>query len=1169
MTTDGWNTTAPGLLPFTQIVDRLPESCWHRRHADRFEQSCALLLEGDHTLDALDLDAPLANGAKLGDITLVLVTGRLTVTGAICNVDTDGAAALVVQGDLKAANMIVGGQEIYVGGNLEVEGLFWGDYNHGTMTVEGQTSAQFWLATDEYHCHLHGGIQVHGAHWDDDSHDAMPPPLCGATLLPWFPEALVCLDAEPDDSLNQWLRRERFVEAAREGRPVLVPHTPKSAFPPRLASGAITLANLQSLLQTSLSEGPARKNLVQLGTDPFFRLTFPSEDSLGSVYFETGSQRYFVTSVMTEPDSWSRVLGRKPTPTLVVEFTNDTGESPQWRNLSTAEIEAEPTLQAAWREWLAVVAEAEPVWQQLMHNVTVERIRALLDLPHVQTNFDDYRDDHEWGAYTLAVRQASEGTPKLSLGWMGSDQRDEDGDPEYCWAHFEIETTEDGLTRAAIDFQPATSGSPKIYDARLYLRRLPQIWNAFQAIEATLMAGQKAKALADARQTQDREVARRARWEAQVLPADGWLDVPLRQGVEHPPMQRFRLATPYEVREDIETLRFDGETVASIDHCLDDDEPSYFLVMDEDCTLPCLELDTTIDGIAIAGYLFRGSLTLESHLLEFDSDVSPLFVVKGDLSARNLSMGGNVFYVGGDLRCECLYGFYNHGNLVVAGTLSSDIVIAKDFNIRATALASRALLHADDIVSFNTVLDAQGNRFKRVDGFPCTCRVTDILSPELCSTVMYWQMYFPDAWSLEQRIRHGEQVIDPSLLDGLFVELPDALPQLFDWVFASPRLAQGKLLVRGGDNYDGEDFVFATMNEQGERSIGLNRGGGYNYQLFIRQDAEGAFHACHWVAPREGGEPAVMFSEPVASTRFSPMAAKHAFYVALERLAFLPYRGTLAPDASVESAISVQADIAALERYVGDDYEGKDTLAYHLHWLWPKAQAFYPPEAVEVTHLLEWNVVAHADSWGGRDRVVGYARASVQRASVFGHVLLHPDRFLQSLQVIAANQSGSDETLQLLDTAAECLVLQASVNALLETRRKRGYLLHELGRHEEARSFNRRLLADAEAQLGHDDAWLPPLLVNLAQNSYELEDLADAEACLCRTLDIGNRHHDSWAIDQALFQLGVLSHEQGRDDVARCYFEQRQEHAQSTGNKRLIAAAEESLAEWKQRSEQM
>jgi hypothetical protein len=260
---------------------------------------------------------------------------------------------------------------------------------------------------------------------------------------------------------------------------------PQSGYPPRLLSDVLCAANLQSLLQTPLREGVPRSNIIQMDAHPFFRLTFPGADTRGSIYFETSDRRYYAKVDVVES-------GAQTTTALVVEVSNETGDKAAWRELSAAETEAEPTLQAAWREWLGVLAEAEPLWQQLSQAVTVERIEALLDLPFVRENFPTYDDDREYGPYSLSVRQADEGTPRLSFGWMGSDTRDDDGDREYCWAQFAIKTTDEGHKQAAVQFQPDTTGAT-VYDARLYLRRLGQIWNAFQAIEAIVSAEETAR----------------------------------------------------------------------------------------------------------------------------------------------------------------------------------------------------------------------------------------------------------------------------------------------------------------------------------------------------------------------------------------------------------------------------------------------------------------------------------------------------------------------------------------------------------------------------------------------------------------------------------------------------------------------------------------------------
>lgn len=1150
---------------FTDVQGDLPASSWYRRHAEDFEHAYVWVLEADATLGSLNLDEPgYGQAGPEAEADIVLAKGNLTVTGSIFNADTDGSAGLVVLGNLDAGNMIVGGQVIEVGGDLRVRDLFWGDYNHGLLTAAGRAEARFWLATEQYRYEVAGGLTVEGAHWDDDSADTLPPHPCRATLSPWFSEALI-EPGGPDDYVGGWLSREAALDAARAGHPLLTAAAPPLTRPPRMAGDALTADNLQCLLHTMLAAGPAIKQCSQFAEDPFWRLSLPVGGYRGGFYVEVDTRRYFAKTREVVPGRLRRMLGGKPSLALVVEFTDESGEAAAWRDLSADEVAHDETLQAVWRACLATVARAEPAWRQLSGEVTVARIEELLDLPFVRSDFENYDDDHEYGRYTLAVRQASEGTPRICLGWQGSDTRDEDGDREYCWAHFVVATSEDGRKEAKIEFQPRTSGG-KIYDVRCFLARVPEVLTAFQAIEAILLAEQAASTEREAARAAQLRAAREIRWRGRVLPEDGWLTVPLRRTNDesdaHVPVARFRLATPIEVQDEIEALRFAGKALEWLDRDLDYDAPRYFLVMDEDCALPCLELDVAAAGVQIAGYLFRGNLTLQSHLLEYDSDHSPLFMVKGDLSARNLSMGGNLFHVGGDLRCECLYGFYNHGSLVVTGAMRCDLVIAKDFRIRAGGLYSRALVHCRDIESLNVVLDGEGNQHRGLYLHPPTCSVKDVFPPDLCGKEMFWGMYFPDDAALIERMRRGECVVDRQRLDALYAGLPDALPRLFDWVFASPRLATGQLVVRDGERYDGDDYAFALANEAGERTIGLTRRYGYDYQLYICQAPDGTFSACHWIGPHDGSELATLFRESVTDVRLSPMAAKHAFLLALEQLAFLPYGHSLPDDAAVEDGDSVVADLTALDACVDDS----SALAARLHALAPKVAALCPPDAVAATQLLEWKTVACTGEWRYGQQALHQAAACIERIEAYQHRLHAPDRFLHALGKLTFDAGQLDMVLALCARATNVLGAQAGVKALLTVRRQCGYWLHEAKRYDEARAANRTLRADAQALLGQHDAWLCPLLFNLAQNSYELDDMANATACLERALEIGLTHADGWAVDQALFQLGVLSHERGDDDCARDHFERRLAHARLAGDRALIAAAEASLSEWARRA---
>lgn len=151
------------LKKFNTIKHLLPNNCWavtrNAANTGKFEGENVLFYEGDLTLDSLNLDScetltpALASGET---IFLILVTGNLNIKQFIYNKNTDGATGLVVLGNLQAQNMLVGGQEVYVAGNMNVSELFWGDYNHGDLTVKGDVAALVFADTEQYHVNITG-----------------------------------------------------------------------------------------------------------------------------------------------------------------------------------------------------------------------------------------------------------------------------------------------------------------------------------------------------------------------------------------------------------------------------------------------------------------------------------------------------------------------------------------------------------------------------------------------------------------------------------------------------------------------------------------------------------------------------------------------------------------------------------------------------------------------------------------------------------------------------------------------------------------------------------------------------------------------------------------------------------------------------------------------------
>jgi tetratricopeptide (TPR) repeat protein len=124
--------------------------------ADREPDAMVTLIEGDVTFDSINLDNP----TQFDDTCWIHVfTGNLTVTGAIYNDNTDGAHGLIVLGNLHAKNIAIGGQETYVRGDLIVEELLCGSYNHGEMKVDGSVRAKL-LISDYYRFWIKGTLDA-------------------------------------------------------------------------------------------------------------------------------------------------------------------------------------------------------------------------------------------------------------------------------------------------------------------------------------------------------------------------------------------------------------------------------------------------------------------------------------------------------------------------------------------------------------------------------------------------------------------------------------------------------------------------------------------------------------------------------------------------------------------------------------------------------------------------------------------------------------------------------------------------------------------------------------------------------------------------------------------------------------------------------------------------
>ncbi|MGY0505093.1 hypothetical protein [Luteimonas sp. e5] len=367
-----------------------------------------LLREGDLELDSLMLDfpIPLLDGKPaLGDIddgrgiVALVVTGNLRVKHWIANHDVDGALTLQVHGDVHAGHVLVGGQELRVGGDLIVDGLCWGDYNHGDLTVCGAMRATTTAFTDEYHVHVQGAIDVlHPLNTTGISDTDLRAPAVRAQLPADGYE-----ESQEGDSDELYLQRDSLLRRLAQGRPILgvdlvPPPAAEPAAPFLFGEGAFAAATLAPLSTLPFVPVEANEDGVRIAQ-------FRADDTVVSVLCygpqaESGEQ----DTILLQPEGarhWvfcsnpgrarrgllGKLFGRTP-PEAVFTVEYKPPGSEDWISFDDS---APAQIVADAREAFAWALHAISEYAHLRACLTPQDIEALLALPIAQP-YDDWWD---------------------------------------------------------------------------------------------------------------------------------------------------------------------------------------------------------------------------------------------------------------------------------------------------------------------------------------------------------------------------------------------------------------------------------------------------------------------------------------------------------------------------------------------------------------------------------------------------------------------------------------------------------------------------------------------------------------------------------------------------------------------------------------------------------
>lgn len=432
------------LVSYLQIKQFIPkDSCYYSDensyYQHEYDDKNVWFHDGDYEFsDPLNLDLvdQIYSPSELPDYSPFMLINGSASFGNIFNWETDGSAGLVVLGNLSVENMVVGGQEIYVDGDLEVKDLFWGDYNHGHLTVNGKITSRVFLNTDYGFDHerFKKGDNIAIEHLLTDEQEDLY--IEGDYLKALFNEKFIFNPEEIDDDIyswKQWLKEWLILEALEKREPVLstswnVDFLPKEApVPAFFSDNEISERNLlrlgESNILKSFSDDGLEALQVEYWDDLVFRRVYQlKENPLStSVYVQYDHE----FSCMVYMGQKKTLLGQAK---YIFSKAYRILPDGDWSVLNdTAPAKYRDFLETQWKILLEQYTRMHHWWNTFKSTVTPEKISHILDLPLVLEKHGDYYNDDNalfYGAFQWDFRLSGNAKgycPRISINKSNDD----------------------------------------------------------------------------------------------------------------------------------------------------------------------------------------------------------------------------------------------------------------------------------------------------------------------------------------------------------------------------------------------------------------------------------------------------------------------------------------------------------------------------------------------------------------------------------------------------------------------------------------------------------------------------------------------------------------------------------------------------------------------------
>ncbi|MFH6991269.1 hypothetical protein [Flavobacterium sp. FlaQc-48] len=197
----------------------------------------------------------------------------------------------------------------------------------------------------------------------------------------------------------------------------------------------------------------------------------------------------------------------------------------------------------------------------------------------------------------------------------------------------------------------------------------------------------------------------------------------------------------------------------------DYEENPIFLLAEEDIEMDVFEMDFSTDehpDIFILGFIFTGNLNVTKIISSFDTDNSPALIVLGQTTTVNITLFGNVHYLGGGLKCDALLGEYNHGELFVKGDVTAWLIYSDDMLMhfeRFTNVQAIINISRPDVLICSNLSDTDGSIITIENYFPSTHTLSDIVQDSFIEYSDYGTEILGNNYH-EDAFKKGMSIID-------------------------------------------------------------------------------------------------------------------------------------------------------------------------------------------------------------------------------------------------------------------------------------------------------------------------------------------------------------------------------------------------------------------------